>query len=103
MSYLAYDNRTVSARELGSKRVANAISTGRVLIMSGEGEVGRTVEYHGTRTTRAIRARVARERCGGDRWCYVYVRMHDDVYAMLDVYTGDQSCEREIPSNLISE
>lgn len=42
--------------------------TSRLAIVSGEGESGTREEYTGKRTARAIRARLTRERCGGDRW-----------------------------------
>jgi hypothetical protein len=38
-------------------------------IVSGEGDGPGTVEvYTGKRTIRAIKMRLTRERCGGDRW-----------------------------------
>ena len=41
----------------------------RVVIISGEGTEPGTIEPHtGVPTLRAIRARLTRERCGGDRW-----------------------------------
>lgn len=45
-----------------------------VQIVSGEGTGEGTVEtYNGKLTCRAIRARLTRERAGGDRWAYVKV------------------------------
>lgn len=40
-------------------------------IVSGEGEVGTVEPYTGARTARALRARLTRERCRGDRWARV--------------------------------
>jgi hypothetical protein len=40
-------------------------------IVSGEGTVGHVEEYTGAHTVRALRARLTRERCGGDRWARV--------------------------------
>ncbi len=44
-----------------------------IYISSGEGELGMYEEYTGKRTVRAIKARLTRERCGGDRWARVSV------------------------------
>ena len=40
-------------------------------IVSGEGETGTPEEYTGPKSVRAIKARLTRERCGGDRWARV--------------------------------
>lgn len=42
-------------------------------IVSGEGEQGTVEDYEGKRTIRAIKARLTKERCGGDRWAFVRV------------------------------
>ena len=45
------------------------IETATVIdIISGEGEIGTVTRYDGKRTGRAVRSRLARERCNGDRW-----------------------------------
>jgi hypothetical protein len=44
------------------------LSEGEIAIISGEGEIGSAVIYRGKRTQRALRARLTRERCNGDRW-----------------------------------
>lgn len=58
-----------------------------VYIVSGEGTgPGTTETYTGTLSGRAIRARLKKERAGGDRWAYAMVetdtthprRVHDD-------------------------
>lgn len=47
----------------------NLIATAaRIDIVSGEGEVGTVERFVGKRTIRAIKARLTREKCGGDRW-----------------------------------
>lgn len=48
-----------------------ATPTTRLWIVSGEGEIGFTLEYTGKRTLRALRCRLTRERCNGDRWARV--------------------------------
>lgn len=67
------------------------IARNLILIVSGEGEEGHTGTYTGKRTMRAIKQRLARERCGGDRWAIAKVYSHTneggDVY--LDIDTGE--------------
>ena len=46
---------------------------GKIIIQSGEGEIGTFESYHGARTLRAIRARLTRERCNGDRWARAWI------------------------------
>ena len=49
-----------------------------VRIVSGEGEGPGTIEdYTGTLTSRAIKARLTRERCHGDRWAYATIETPD--------------------------
>lgn len=45
-------------------------------IVSGEGEEGTVEVYAGKRTARAIKMRLTRERCGGDRWARAVIYMH---------------------------
>lgn len=40
-------------------------------ILSGEGEQGTREHYVGPRTVAAIRKRLNKERCDGDRWAYI--------------------------------
>jgi hypothetical protein len=50
-------------------------------IVSGEGETGTAEKYTGAKTARAIRARLTKERAGGDRWARVTIngeRIDDD-------------------------
>ena len=44
---------------------------GDLLIVSGEGEHGTEEDYDGEQTVAAIRERLTREMCGGDRWARV--------------------------------
>lgn len=39
-----------------------------IKIISGEGEIGTVETYTGKRTARAVKARLTKERCNGDRW-----------------------------------
>jgi hypothetical protein len=50
---------------------------GRVMIVAGEGEgPGRWVPFKGRRTMRAIRMRLKKERCHGDRWAMALLRFN---------------------------
>lgn len=42
----------------------------KIQIVSGEGEQGKVETYNGKRTVRALKSRITKECCGGDRWCY---------------------------------
>ena len=42
-------------------------------IISGEGELGTVEAYIGARTARAVKSRLTKERCGGDRWAVLVV------------------------------
>jgi len=67
-------------------------SAGSIIIFTGEGEEGTWEKYTGKRTVRAIKARLTRERCGGDRWVSVWLLQGNDdddtVYDCLDLDTG---------------
>lgn len=55
-----------------TEQIEALIATGKPLqVVSGEGETGSIEPYTGKRTVRAIKARLTRERCGGDRWARV--------------------------------
>ena len=59
----------------------------RVVIISGEGTGPGAIEPHtGAPTLRAIRARLTRERCGGDRWAHAiaYVAEGEGVNVETD-------------------
>jgi len=44
-----------------------------VLIFSGEGTEGTWERYFGARTEKALRSKLSRERCHGDRWAQAWV------------------------------
>ena len=48
-----------------------AAGQGDLLIVSGEGDCGTEEDYHGAQTVSAIKMRLKKERCGGDRWAWV--------------------------------
>jgi hypothetical protein len=56
------------------------LSEGQIAIVSGEGEVGSAVIYRGARTQRAIKARLTRERCNGDRWARAVQYTHSNEW-----------------------
>jgi hypothetical protein len=71
--------------------VTKLIETNEIRIMSGEGEVGTIDGYNGKRTLRAIKMRLTKERCGGDRWAKAKVFSHSNEYGdvFVDVETGE--------------
>jgi len=64
-------------------------------ITSGEGEVGTEEEYTGKLSLRAMRARLTKETCGGDRWAYFACNGEridlDHPYLMVTLWTPDRS------------
>jgi hypothetical protein len=62
-------------------------------ITSGEGENGTTEVFAGKRTERAVKLRLTRERCGGDRWARAAVFMRevgDGAAIGMNVETGTE-------------
>ncbi|WP_419607616.1 hypothetical protein [Thiolapillus sp.] len=59
----------------------------RVVIISGEGEIGIIEPHTGRPTKRAVMARLTRERCGGDRWAKAIAYV--DGTEGFDVETGE--------------
>lgn len=57
-------------------KIEQLIETNDIYIVSGEGEVGTSHAYTGTRSMRAIRCAIMKERCGGDRWAKAIVLSH---------------------------
>ena len=59
----------------------------KIEIVSGEGEQGTVVQYTGKQSSRAIKSRITRERCNGDRWAFCKidgrVTDYDDIDKML--------------------
>lgn len=49
------------------------VAADSISIISGEGEVGTVEKYMGKRSVRAVKARLTRERCHGDRWAHVEI------------------------------
>lgn len=71
--------------------IIELIKTNEIRIVSGEGEVGTSVVYNGKRTIRAIKMRLTKEKCGGDRWAKakVYSHSNDFGHVYVDVETGE--------------
>ena len=71
--------------------ITKMIETNEIRIVSGEGVLGASEPYTGKRTMRAIKMRLTRERCGGDRWAravvFSYAAEYGDVF--VDVVTGE--------------
>ena len=65
------------------------LTTGTILIFSGEGDEGTWERYEGSRTPKSIRSRLSRERAGGDRWASAWIEapgMEDAGYPGVPVY-----------------
>lgn len=66
------------------------LTTGDMIIMSGDGTGEGTIErYYGKRDAAAIRRKLSRERCGGDRWAGVWIEqdgLEDKGYPGATVY-----------------
>jgi hypothetical protein len=69
------------------------VITGTIYIKSGEGERGKQELFTGRQTLTAIRRRLNKERCGGDRWASAELEYYDSngysFFATLDEDTGD--------------
>lgn len=65
------------------------LTTGTILIFSGEGDEGTWERYEGARTVKAIRNRLTRERAHGDRWASAWIEeptLEDAGYPGVPVY-----------------
>mgnify|MGYP001073364484 CR=1 FL=1 len=58
-----------------------------IRIVSGEGTVGSSDVYTGKRTVRAIKSRLTRERCNGDRWARAEALVHPETDDYPAVYS----------------
>ena len=62
-----------------------------IRIISGEGEMGTVEQYFGKCSERAIKLRLARERCNGDRWARAIQYSHENEHGKvgIDLETGE--------------
>lgn len=79
------------------------LTNSTILILSGEGTTGTWERYEGARTPKAIRSRLSRERCHGDRWASVWIEAGDGPwYVELDrTCRGLTGRTREVPDEAI--
>lgn len=70
-----------------------------IVILSGEGENGTFERFTGKHTARAIKSKLARESCGGDRWARAYMQYDGDTYLNME----DVSDMREIDEEDIDD
>lgn len=64
----------------------------QIVIFSGEGEVGTFVRYEGKKSVLAIKSRLTKERCGGDRWAKAFTFSHELQFGemvFIDLENGD--------------
>ena len=59
-----------------------------IRIVSGEGTIGSSEIYTGVRRIRALKSRLTRERCHGDRWARAEVLVHPETDDAAAVYFG---------------
>jgi hypothetical protein len=45
----------------------------KIIIVSGEGEIGTEEDYNGKKTLRALKQKLNKEFCNGDRWAYAEI------------------------------
>ena len=71
--------------------ITKLIEANEIRIVSGEGAVGASEIYSGKRTIRAIKMRLTKERCGGDRWANARVFSHSNEFGnvFVDIETGE--------------
>jgi hypothetical protein len=62
-----------------------------IRIISGEGEIGTVGRYFGKCSERAIKLRLSRERCSGDRWAMAIQYSHENEHGKvgIDMETGE--------------
>lgn len=61
-------------------------SAAEIRIVSGEGTIGKSETYTGKRTIRALKSRLTRERCNGDRWARAEVLSRPETDSDPAVY-----------------
>ena len=66
-------------------------NTSEILIISGRGDFGGVDIYHGKRTEKALKLRLTRERCQGDRWAkaILYTHKTETGHAGIDFESGE--------------
>jgi len=71
--------------------ITKLIEANEIRIVSGEGAVGASEIYSGKRTIRAIKMRLTKERCGGDRWANAKLFSHSNEFGnvFVDIETGE--------------
>lgn len=57
-----------------------------IVIISGKGAgPGHVERYEGCGSDRALKARLTRERCSGDRWACALIYSHDNEYGRVGI------------------
>jgi len=80
----------------------------KIVIFSGEGDTGTFEIFNGKRTVKAVKSRITRERCGGDRWVKLFVsaddpKLHDDTYFEYDLAREEIGVFRTIEDSFIRQ
>lgn len=76
-----------SAEEI--RELESLIKTNKIWILAGEGEEGRFKLYSGTRTLRALKMRITKEKVHGDRWARAYVVSGDVMISIFGCETRE--------------
>jgi len=71
---------------------------GKIFIVSGEGVEGWPEEYKGKRTELAIKQKLTKEKCHGDRWARAYIYSHSNELG--SIYINLETGEMEHINNL---
>lgn len=81
--------------------IEKMIKTNEIRIISGEGEIGSSELYHGKRSIRAIKMRLTKERCHGDRCAKAVVFIHNSDLGMVfqDIENGDLCHQKPLTGN----
>lgn len=89
------------------------LTTGNILIISGEGEGLGTIErYYGKRDAASIRRKLSRERAHGDRWAEIWIELDgledaaypgERVYGKLGRDLDEIVGQRAVPASSIRD
>jgi hypothetical protein len=79
------------AEEIAAEDPSLIYVSPEIRIISGEGEIGTVKRYYGKRSERAIKLRLSRERCNGDRWARAIQYSHENEHGKvgIDLETGE--------------
>ena len=74
---------TIDSNEM--QKIIDKGCSNDIVIVSGEGELGRAEVYTGKRTSRAVKLRLTKERCHDDRWAKAIVYSHENEWGKVGI------------------